>query len=817
MAASSAIRSVVDVESFIYEYFDAWGGIDEDRIMSYYADNVALQIPGTLMQGSLAVREQFVRPFIAGFPGNRHVVKNWIFGRDVVVVEWSFEAEHKGPFDGHAATNAYVEVPGCGVYEYDSAKRQITAARIYFDVGTLLKQISDRGGPPSKTEEAAQAPLGAMVEHLDLGTVIAVSQTVSGEMVLEKLLDTLMRTAVEHARAERALLILSRETEQRIVAEATTSNDGLMVRLCDEPVTTFLLPETVLRYVLHTRENVILDDAALPNPFSADSYIARRRARSVFCLPLMNQAKLIGVLYLENSIAPRVFAPARTAVLKLLASQAAISLENSRLYRDLAERESRIRRLFDANIIGIFVWELEGRILDANDAFLAMVGYGREDLVAGRLRWTDLTPPEWRDRDERLIPELARSGTLQPFEKEYFREDGSRVPVLIGVAAFEENANQGVAFVLDLTDRKRAEDMTRLVFENTPDAVVIIGRDYRFQQVNPVFGQRWKAPAEKFVGMHHAHVCGRELFEQSKPALDRCFAGEHVSNAQWFTLPMGRGYRSVTYSPLRLGSERVEAALCISRDLTEHMLALEALRESQDALARASRATTLGMLGASIVHEVNQPLGAIAASAAAASRWLSAQPPDLDKAQRSLARIVNDSGRASTIVGRLRALVKGQAPRKDRFDLNEAILEVLALTNDEARRNEILVASELAPDLPTVEADRIQIQQIVLNLVVNAIEAMRAVDGRRRQLTIGSAREDANAVRVEVRDSGPGVDSRHADRLFEAFYTTKSNGMGMGLCISRAIIEAHSGRLWVDPNGSHGAAFCFSLPVLAVA
>src|SRR5262249_15473427 len=154
-----------------------------------------------------------------------------------------------------------------------------------------------------------------------------------------------------------------------------------------KPVTAFLLPETVLRHVLHSRESVILDDATLPNPFSADPYIARRHARSVFCLPLMNQAKFIGVLYLENNLAPRVFAAARTAVLKLLASQAAISLENSRLYRDLAEREARIRRLVDANIIGIFIWELEGRILEANDAFLTMVGYGRDDLLAGRMRW----------------------------------------------------------------------------------------------------------------------------------------------------------------------------------------------------------------------------------------------------------------------------------------------------------------------------------------------------------------------------------------------------------------------------------------------
>ena len=248
-------------------------------------------------------------------------------------------------------------------------------------------------------------------------------------------------------------------------------------------------------------------------------------------------------------------------------------------------------------------------------------------------------------------------------------------------------------------------------------------------------------------------------------------------------------------------------------DITERKRAAETLREAQGALARANRATTLGMLGASIAHEVNQPLGAIATSAAACSRWLSAQPPDLDKAQRSLERIANDRRRASAVIDRLRALVKRQVPRKGRFDLNEVILEVLALTDDQMRRNEILVETSLDVDLPTVECDRVQIQQIILNLITNAIEAMSAVDDRRRQLAIGSAKEGANAVRVEVRDSGPGVDPSHVDRLFEAFYTTKAEGMGMGLSISRAIIEAHGGRLWVSQNGPHGAAFCFSLPM----
>ena len=180
------------------------------------------------------------------------------------------------------------------------------------------------------------------------------------------------------------------------------------------------------------QETVILDDAAAQSSFAADPYIRQRMARSILCLPLINQAKLVGVLYLENNLAARVFAPARIAALTLLASQAAISLENTRLYRDLAEREAKIRRLVDANIIGIIISDLEGRILEANDAFLRMLGYDREDLASGRLNRTKLTPPEWRDRDARTVAELKTIGIVQPFEKEYFRKDGSRVPVLIG-------------------------------------------------------------------------------------------------------------------------------------------------------------------------------------------------------------------------------------------------------------------------------------------------------------------------------------------------------------------------------------------------
>ena len=236
--------------------------------------------------------------------------------------------------------------------------------------------------------------IGAPVEHLDLATVIRVSQAVSGEIVLDKLLDTLMRTAIQQAGAERGLLLVPHGAELRIEAEATTGRDVVVVQLHQQPVTAAVLPESVLNYVLRTRDIVILDNAAAEPPFAADPYLQRRRARSILCLPLIAQTKLIGLLYLENNLTSGVFAPGRIAVLKLLASQAAIALENARLYGDLAEREAKIRRLVDANIIGILISRRDGDIVEANDAFLKIVGYDREDLVSGRLRWPALTTPE---------------------------------------------------------------------------------------------------------------------------------------------------------------------------------------------------------------------------------------------------------------------------------------------------------------------------------------------------------------------------------------------------------------------------------------
>ena len=322
-----------------------------------------------------------------------------------------------------------------------------------------VRQLDERHPYLREEERAAKTTgtIGAPVEHLDLATVLRVSQALSGEMVLEKLVEALMHIAIEHAGAERGVLILQDGDVSQVAAQATTSGNAVTVNLRHETIAEVMLPESVLHFVLRAGEGVILDDASAANPFSSDPYLRQQRARSILCLPLLNRARLIGALYLENNLAPGVFAPGRITVLKLLAAQAAISLENARLYRDAAEREAKIRRLVDANIIGVFIWNFDGEILEANDAFLHMVGYEREDLVSGRVRWTDLTPPELRERDERALMEVTRTGTTRPYDKEYLRKDGGRVPVMIGGATFEAGGKEGVAFVLDLTERKRAE------------------------------------------------------------------------------------------------------------------------------------------------------------------------------------------------------------------------------------------------------------------------------------------------------------------------------------------------------------------------
>src|SRR5258707_8083158 len=523
--------------------------------------------------------------------------------------------------------------------------------------------------------------IGAPVEQLDVGTVVKASQAVSGEILLGELIKTLLRIVVEHAGAERGLLILFPGDEPRIAAEATTGRGQVEVTLRKTAASPSELPESVLQYVIRTRESVILDDTVVQNAFSADEYIHQKHARSVLCLPLVKQSKLIGVLYLENKLASHVFTPTRISVLELLASQAAISLENAHLYNDLQEREARIRRLVDSNIIGIMIWDFQGRIIEANEALLDMLGYSREDLISGRLGWAELTPAEWVPADQDALAKVGATGSCKPIEKEYFRKDGSRVPILIAAALFEWKRDEGVAFIIDLTDRKRAEEKLR-------------------------------ASEQRFL-------------------------------------------------------------------------------EAQMELAHVNRVTTTGQLAASIAHEVNQPLAAVVANAEASLRWLDRETPDLDAARRSVEWIIEDGNRASEVIRRVRALANKTSIEKLSLDINDVIREAIPLVQRELISHRVSLRTELATTLPMILGDRVQLQQVIINLVMNGMEAMQPATDRSRQLVIRSGQGETQRVLVSVTDCGAGISAENVDRLFNAFFTTKSGRMGMELSICRSIVEAH--------------------------
>ncbi|OSJ26540.1 hypothetical protein BSZ19_35315 [Bradyrhizobium japonicum] len=960
------------------------------------------------------------------------------------------------------------------------------------------------------------------------------------------------------------------------------------------------------------------DLAAEEGEYPVGSVNAKREGhRTTLATPLLREGIPIGIVLVRRREV-RPFSDQQIALIETFADQAVIAIENTRLFeaekqrtlalgdanRDLAEREAKIRRLVDSNIIGIFITGLKGRVLEANDAFLRLVGHDRDDLVSGRIRWTDLTPPEWRERDKLALAELSSNTFAQPYEKEFLRKDGSRVPVLIGGVLFEQGGDEGVAFVVDLTERKRAEqalmrneaylietqklthtgswawdacnqrvlycseEMLR-IFGLDPQEDLPTRKNFR-RRVHPEDRNRVDESFARVVNervdsfdeyrvvlpdgtVKHVHSSGHPVLDANGELIE--FVGtatditerkraeealrdseyklrqiiETVPSLLWSTDPNGEpthiNQRMLDYSGMRFedfkqsgwhtflhpddlaealrafshaiqtgtpyqrvnrlrradgefcwhdirgeplrdrqgriiqwygqcvdidegkkaedalrrseaylaeaqrlshsgvssysetailyGSEEtyriwgfdpaqgvpsreavyqrvhpddrdglyaeVQRAVSEKRnysfayrivlpdgtikhletigrpafsgsgdlieivttqmDVTVRKLAEEALRESeakfrdyaetasdwfwemgpdykfthltenafgsdpaqrigttcwdhaldletdpakwrfvwatldaresfrdfvyctadgsgapmyvkasgkpvfdsdgkfcgyrgtgtdvtaivrgqraeaslrtvQAELAHVSRVMTLGQLTASIAHEVNQPIGSARNNARAALNFLERSPPDLDEVREALGCIVADADRAGGIIDRIRDQIKKAPPRNDRFDLNQAIEEVIGLAQSMITENGVSVETRLASGMGPVHGDRVQLQQVILNLILNAVEAMRSAEANERGLLISTDQSEANGTLVAVRDSGPGIDPKRLELVFEAFYSTKS-GMGMGLSICRSIIAAHGGRLWAAANEGSGALFQFTLP-----
>ena len=597
--------------------------------------------------------------------------------------------------------------------------------------------------PNLRTEGAAAGPTGkieARIDQLDLATVVKVSQAISSEIVSEKLIETLLKVALEHAGAERGLLILPQGEQHRIEAEIKTDLDQVQVQLRHAPITSSELPESLFRYVIRTQQKIILDDASAKNMFSEDDYLRQRRPRSILCLPLVKQTKMLGVLYLENNLAPRVFTQKRLAMLELLASQAAISLDHARIYAELALAEEQQR----------YQMELLKTVTDNASSMLYIVN-------AAGLGTTFVNP------------------------------------------AFER-----------ITGYRAEEVLGQIVHDK----------------------------------IHHTKPDGTPYPAHECPLMDAARTGKILQGEDLF-VRKDNTFFPVRYTAGPIFREGVVVGAVIEvQDLTESKRAEEAWHEAQAQLAHVTRVSTLGELAGSIAHEVNQPLTAIINNADACLALLPGETSKLDDVREALSDIISDADRASAVLARIRGLIKKSPPQKSRLDLNETIGGVIALTRGQLDRNEVLLRTKLPNDLPLIMGDRIQLQQVMLNLIINSIEAMSGVSDGPRELSISSEkvigipgepeqdrladaagleaeRRTPNAERrtrnacvlVSVADSGPGLDANAVDHLFDSFYTTKRQGLGMGLSISRSIIEAHGGRLWAKANMPKGALFQFALPI----
>jgi PAS domain S-box-containing protein len=515
----------------------------------------------------------------------------------------------------------------------------------------------------------------------------------------------------------------------------------------------------------------------------------------------------------------------RTRAAEALASQAAISLENTRLYRDIEDREGRIRRLVDANIIGIVIWDLDGRLLDANDAFLRMVRYEREDLQRG-LRWFEMTPPEWQEAHARYeAEELKATGMMQAREKEFFRKDGSRVPVLIGAACFEGQPNQGVAYILDLSEQKRAEEALRRSeaylteaqrLTNTGSCAIDgTSREtmYWSEEMFRLFGfdsQKGPPKWEQFLEQIHPD-------DRDKVALasDRTFRTKVKCDVEFRILKPDGTIKHIhgIGDPVLGPNGDLIQVLGTMVDVTERKQADEArerLRRLEADLAQINRVSTMGELTASLAHEIKQPIGAAVTNAEVCLRLIDRREPNLREAREAAFEMIKDARRAADIIEHVRSLFRKDSSSQEIVDVNEVIREMVVILQKEADRHSVRMSTDLTDGLPKVMADRVQLQQVLMNLILNGIEAMQDTTG---ELSIKSRLGEDGHVLISVSDTGVGLPTGNADQIFNAFFTTKSQGTGLGLAITRSIVESHGGRIWATPNSGPGATFQFTLPI----
>ena len=538
----------------------------------------------------------------------------------------------------------------------------------------------------------------------------------------------------------------------------------------------------------------------------------------------------------------------------MAANHAATAFRTARILHDqrhaeevIRESEQQLRKAHD---------ELETKVaertgeLQRSEAYLAEAqrlshtGSFGWDVSSGKLYWSEetfrifkcdradqptvefvlqRTHPDDRACVQQIIDRAAQERKDLDFEHRLLMPNGSVKYVhVVGHALKEDESGtpEFVGAITDITGRKHAEEILRR-------SEAYLSEAQRLSHTgswasNPAIGKHtyWSEEIFRITGFDPAEGPPRfEEFERRVHPDDRARTKEHFRTAIREKVDFDHSYRivhpggeireiQVIGHPVLSQSGDVVEFVGTMMDVTERRRA----EEERQAFAHANRIATMGQLTASIAHEVNQPIATARNNAASALRFLSRSPPDLAEVREALDCVVSDVDRAGNVIGGIRKLIaRTPAPPDDCFDINEAIREMIVLTRGEALKNGVSVQMQLE-GLPLIQGDQVQLQQVVLNLVLNAFEAMSSVDGARRELSISTERRGADEVLVAVRDSGPGIDPEHLERVFDSFYTTKPSGIGLGLSICRSIIDAHGGRLWAAANEPRGAAFQFTLP-----
>src|ERR1700758_2845981 len=500
--------------------------------------------------------------------------------------------------------------------------------------------------------------------------------------------------------------------------------------------------------------------------------------------------------------------------------------------RTLELQEERLQRseayLAEAQRLthtGSWAWRVAGRdALHLSEEWYRIYGFDPENGLPAFEQLLQRTHPEDRAKWQGAIDRAIERKSDYEVEFRILLPDATTKYIhTVGHPVLNASGDlvQFVGSSTDITERKRAEQATCLlaaIVESSHDAIVSKSLDGVITSWNKGAERLFGYAAEEALGQNITLIIPPERHDEERKIVEQLSRGERIDHFETVRMRKDGSLLdvSLTISPMKDASGRVVGASKLARDITERKRAEEALRQAQTDLAHASRLTTMGELTASLAHEVKQPIAAVVTNANTCVRWITRDEPDLKEAREAAWRLVKDAKRASEIINRVRLLFKKGTPQRELVDVNEVAREMMVLLGDEASRYSISVRTELAEDLPHVIGDRVQLQQVLMNLIVNCVEAANYGGGERAQIIKAQPAQN-NELLLSVSDTGVGLPRHQADQIFNAFFTTKTHGTGMGLRISRSIVESHGGRLWAADNSPRGASFCFTLPTKAEA